>query len=365
MIKTSLYTSNKYPLNPGSFSNISGVVVIIFLILFFTVTSFYKDIVTPFDNDEFKYDTMEKCVDSSCYQFGITLLVCFIIYIGYYSFYRYFPLASFISVFLLFGLSTYFIFTSNKFDNLFEYIKFFSVSIGAMMLVSLRLHTISQKTNLYNDNSIVQFLKNSVFSFFNIFSKNTWTWMMVVVLSINIIEAVLKDYKYGNYYNVIAGILLVLTIPRPGLTLFDSTQTKWSNVCYVNTKKPNDIVYTTTLFWVIMYTTWNMCFSYSERKEHFAIIVVVLLSALFGNLPNSIANVPYLYIQCRTLTLFARYVILGFDDVYQKYADSSNWYDKDISNYWGLFNMVCYICYICYYLLKVKKPLTKLIILSK
>lgn len=351
-------TFNKYPQTPSSFSNIPGIVTLLFLVALFIGTALYDGTALPFGTQEFefKYESMEKCKDSACYQFGLTLFLSFLAYVLYYMFCRQFPLLSFFSIFVLLGTSCCFVFTINKFDNLFEYLKYFSVFLGAVFISSSRLYAILNNTDTYKNNSVAQFLKNKVFSATTILSKDTWSWILFGALAINIAEATITDFSGGNYFNFVVGILLVLTMPRPGLTLFDSPSSKstsWKDILYVNTKnKSYDVVYKTTLFWVLIYTSWDACFAYSERKEHFAIIVVVLLAALFGNIPNSLADVPYLYIQCRTYTLFMRYMILGYSDVYERFADSSNWYNEDVTRWWGITNLSLYIIYICYYILK-------------
>ena len=116
------------------------------------------------------------------------------------------------------------------------------------------------------------------------------------------------------------------------------------NVLYINNNKgTNDLVYKVSLAWVLVYTIWNACFSYSNRKEHFALIVVVLLTALLSDIPYSTSIIPALYIQSRTYTLFMRYTIFTIDDVYQKFADSTNWYDEDIAKFWEIINLVIII----------------------
>jgi len=315
-------------LNVDKYCKYTTIPIILLLIFLFLFTSFYKGVAAGGD---LKYDTMDKCLDSQCYQFGIVLFVCFCIYLLSYGFFRNYPIQSFGVIILLFISTLANIVINDTFDGVFEYVKYISISVGVIILAATRFYS---ATNYKTP---------------NLLSKNSVSWVLLLILGLNIAEACYTDFKDEKYYNLIAGIILLITIPTPVSNLLGNNKNNnWGDLLGINKNNSYDFVFKTPMVWVLMYIIWNMCFSYSSRKEHFATIVVVLLTTLFSDFPNSLSNIPWLFMQCRVYTLFIRYVILGWDDVYEKYADSSNWYNEDISNYWGLINMISFIVILIY-----------------
>lgn len=358
-----------YPTSLSSYSKIFPGVLILFVIVAFSVyTALGTGIANWNGESVFKYDEMLKCVDDQCPQYAIVFVLCLVVFIGFFIFYRYFPMSTLLVTVIILISSTPFI-LKNKFDNLFEYLKYYSMFIGFLFLLLLRLGSIFsvQKQSRIGyfhptkGNKIAQWMNENIFHYTSKISENAWTWVLYVILMVNIGEAGFTDFSGGNYYNFAVAILLILTMPRPGLTLFNTKHKHWKNITLVTRRKPYDLIYDTTLFWVLMYTSWDACFAYAERREHFFVIVIVLLAALLTNAPLSLGLIPFLYIQARTSTLLSRYAILGYEDVYQKFADTSNWYNEDVKKVWEIANVSIFVVYIVYYLCTTNKAYKKLV----
>ena len=319
-------------INGSKISKFSGITLIIAIIVY-SILSMFLPIATPKnENDEnefkklFKYDTMDKCINSGCIQYGLVILLCFIVFIGFYSFERVFPIAGFVILILLSIAVLVYVFTVNKLDTPFEYIKFISIIVATLLLSFTRV------SNIKN-------LKP------NFISKNAWSWLLWLILAINIGEAVMTEFKNKHYINPIIGIWLILFMPTP----FHIGSKNWKDILFIDKRNNRDLVYKTPIFWVIMYILWNANYSYSERKEHFSTILVVLLSSLLTTLPNSTSINPHLFIQMRTYTLFIRYIILGFNDVYEKYSDTKGWYNEDAKKVWEYINLFLITIYTLYF----------------
>ena len=41
-------------------------------------------------------------------------------------------------------------------------------------------------------------------------------------------------------------------------------------------------------------------------------------------------------------------MIYGINDVYNKYANSEEWYNENVKNIWSIINLVLIICYILF-----------------
>jgi len=180
-----------------------------------------------------------------------------------------------------------------------------------------------------------------------------WRWILWLALFTNIMEAVVVGMLDGDYPNGVAGLCLILLMPRAYFTctdpkierrlmFFTFLQPSFQHVVYVDNSPEvgyYDLVYETGWDWVFLYTTWNACFSFDDRRDHFISICVVLVAALYGNadpkkpwdffrvrgsslracdLTPCLQIDPHMYIQGRCATLYTRYVILAYYDVYQE-----------------------------------------------
>lgn len=100
-------------------------------------------------------------------------------------------------------------------------------------------------------------------------------WATYAFLVVNIMEAVVKDFTTGtiaNYLNVVAGILLVLTLNR-----IDTIR--------IRTTRQKDLRWTAmTMAWIVGYTLWNWVFVYlnfgfQSAMAHVAVLGSALMMA--------------------------------------------------------------------------------------
>lgn len=78
------------------------------------------------------------------------------------------------------------------------------------------------------------------------FSKNSLLLRLVYLMFVlNIAEAIIMDFLYFNFFNVVAGLLLILTLP-----------TSLKKIT-VDTKGKKDLLYELSFSWIFAYTLWN------------------------------------------------------------------------------------------------------------
>lgn len=96
---------------------------------------------------------------------------------------------------------------------------------------------------------------------------------MSTILAINMIEAIIKDIFNANYFNALSGIILVLLIPCNLPTNVTTTITNgW-------------IPFNLSPVWIVIYTTWNAAFSYTENfpwTTRLILIPPLLISIICG-----------------------------------------------------------------------------------
>jgi len=339
-------------------SNAPGTIIFSMLCVLFVASSIIDGFVFPAFNEgvpSFEFDTMNKCVGNTCPQFGITLALSCLFFGLYYSFSREARIMGFLvvlgSMIWLFIWTVFF----NDLDGIFEYIKLFSLFAGAFFVSIARAagqlkFDKENSVELYEGgapaNFVVWFLQEKLFPITNTLGRDVWSWILWSALAINIAEATLFDFLSGWYFNGIVGVWLILAQPRPRFApFFCDTAESWQDLLFIEITPPHDMVYFTDFFWVFAYTSWNACFALEDRKEHFFIIITVLFTALLSELPRSFAVDPYLYIQARTYTLYARYIIVGSRDVFEEYADSTYFFNEDVKRYWGIVNLVGILIY--------------------
>lgn len=162
--------------------------------------------------------------------------------------------------------------------------------------------------------------------------KEKVIWFFYVILFLNIMEATVKDFALGNYYNALCGFLLCVTIPY--------APKFWK----VTDEKPCDIVAFTTVAWNFLYTTWNACFVYAEQPKGFAGTCCILIAA---ELYPIIKKRPELYIISRVYTLaFMLLLKACFPRIIPKLMDSTAWFNSQVLYYWGLANFIMIVPYV-------------------
>lgn len=96
-----------------------------------------------------------------------------------------------------------------------------------------------------------------------------WTHNTVLVLLlVNILEAILQDVINGYTHNAIAGVLLVTAMPY-------TLSTHAMHALNTKTANTNQFVFPLSIEWVLLYTTWNSAFSYGNNFSHLTRLVLV------------------------------------------------------------------------------------------
>lgn len=176
----------------------------------------------------------------------------------------------------------------------------------------------------------------------DLFKKNWIYYFFYGVLFLNIAEATLKDIALGNWFNVIPGIVLCLTIPLP---------LKFWTI----PKKENygDLITYTTVGWNLLYTTWNACFVYGEGAMFFASSLCILLAA---ELYPVFKRRPELYLSARIYTLAFHLLVRSiFPKLFPNLMNAEPWFNETALQVWGVVNLVIAIPYFIWYILKMKK----------
>lgn len=161
--------------------------------------------------------------------------------------------------------------------------------------------------------------------------KDWVLWVLYGVLFLNIMEATVKDFTMGNYFNAMTGFLLCVTIPFPGRF--------WE----ISKEKHGDLISYTTVGWNFLYTTWNACFVFAESPMYFASSMCILLAAEIYPL---LKGRPELYITARVYTLAAHLLIRAcMPWLFPLTMDSSAWHNPQLMFYWGAANLLMMVPY--------------------
>ncbi|GAB77364.1 hypothetical protein SAMN05421595_1192 [Austwickia chelonae] len=161
-----------------------------------------------------------------------------------------------------------------------------------------------------------------------------WMWFLYGVLSVNILEAALKDLETGNVWNFLTGVLLCVTIPFAPKFMGISDDGRADLIAY------------TTGAWNFLYTTWNLNFTYGEAGPHFAGSLCILLAA---ELYPLVKRQPELYYMARAYTLAIHLFIRANWDFFPAYMSSAGWFRQDVWLNWGLINFLLMIPYLFWY----------------
>lgn len=201
-------------------------------------------------------------------------------------------------------------------DSWFEWAKICSVLIPMVVVGFMRIAVYDDKKG----------------SFWELFKKPWAMWFLFFILALNITEASIRDWEFGNYMNALTGFILVLTIPFAGKY--------WR----VETRTCGDIITDFPIGWCFLYTTWNAAFLLGCIPDEFAgglaILIACELYSIFGR--------HDLYIMGRIYTLAFFVIQLGTTDVIPA-MDSSAWFNQTVVDNWGLFNIACGVVYVFWY----------------
>jgi hypothetical protein len=178
------------------------------------------------------------------------------------------------------------------------------------------------------------------------FRKDWVLWSLYGVLGLNILEASLKDLALGNYFNAVAGFVLIVTIP-----LFKSKRNK-KNGWEISRDKPGDLLVYTDPLWNFLYTTWNIAFVFAENPGFAASSLCILLAA---ELYPLMKRRPELYVTARVYTLAIHILIRSTYDIFTPIMDSSQFANPTAVHYWGIINFVIAVPYLIWYFIRLRR----------
>lgn len=219
------------------------------------------------------------------------------------------------AAFIILALLTCPLWAENR-ENWFEWAKIISVLVPMVVVGFMRIAVYEDRKG----------------PFWEIFKKPWALWFLFFILALNITEASIRDWEFGNYMNSLAGFCLILTIPFVGKF--------WR----IETKTCGDLIADFPLGWCFLYTTWNAAFLYGCFPSKFAgglaILIACELYSLFGR--------HDLYLTRRIYTL-AIYVTQLATTGVLPFMDSSAWENQAINDMWGIFNIGCGVLYVFWY----------------
>ncbi|PAT02242.1 hypothetical protein CI105_02550 [Candidatus Izimaplasma bacterium ZiA1] len=168
-------------------------------------------------------------------------------------------------------------------------------------------------------------------------------WILYLVLNINIIEATLKDFEMGNYFNAIAGIILCITIPLP---------TKHWRIGKNDGKNTfGELIADLPLAWCLLYVTWNAAFVYAENTMFFASSICILIAPEIWMFAKKRTD---LWLMGRIYTLAIHILIRSCYDIFTPIMDSTLWFNQDVLYTWGLINFVLHGIYLVFWFFKLR-----------
>ncbi len=235
----------------------------------------------------------------------------------------------FAAVFWLLSLLTFPLW-STQLEGWFRWVKTLSVLLPTALVVGLgRIAFYEQRTGWWKA-----------------FRKDWVLWFLYGILGLNILEASIKDIALGNYFNGIAGFILIITIP-----LYKGKNLK-RNGWKISKDKPGDLIAYTDPMWNFLYTTWNIAFVFGENPGFAASSLCILLAA---ELYPVIKRRPELYVTARVYTLAIHILIRSTYDIFTPLMDSSRFANPAVVYYWGLINLTLHVPYLFWYFYKQRK----------
>ncbi len=127
-------------------------------------------------------------------------------------------------------------------------------------------------------------------------------FVVALILVVNILEAVLRDFELGmgfggiyHYFNGIAGILCIITLSG------------WAGITRDNSKWKDMVWPDMTLLWIIAYDVWNWSYICNSIPEHGIMGLIVLLSC---TIPAFYKTGLWLQARAYTLSAYMMYIMV-------------------------------------------------------
>jgi hypothetical protein len=164
--------------------------------------------------------------------------------------------------------------------------------------------------------------------------RSSARFVSMLILPVNILEAVLQDISTGqweHYLNAISGALLVVTLPYTQAGFHQRTQWncrdfEWDGM---------------TRVWIVGYTVWNWVFIYLTYPVIAGQHVAVLAASLAVGLLE-----PRRWLQARTYSLaVALFLLFSFPSFLVSRMGTAEWSSARGDLFWAIlslgFNMIC------------------------
>lgn len=155
--------------------------------------------------------------------------------------------------------------------------------------------------------------------------------IIVMILGINMLEAILSDLIRGGYYNAAAGVLLLCKVP---FAMSDQS---------ILQKLPtyNLFLFPLSYNWILCYTTWNAAFSYGFNYS--LSTRLILLSSI---IVSYILQQHDVWLGARTYGLVINMILRSMEMSYLYIPDKSiittnnNRHNPYVRILWGLCNFI-------------------------
>lgn len=177
--------------------------------------------------------------------------------------------------------------------------------------------------------------------------KKKWPlWIFYFVVMLNIAEATMNDFAFGNVFNAICGVILIITMPLP---------TKHWRIGKNDGKNSfAELLADFPLLWCLLYVTWNAAFVYGENTMFFASSLCILIAPEIWMFYHRRTD---LWLMGRIYTLAIHILIRSSYDIFTPLMDSSLWFNESFLYFWGLANLVLHGTYLVYWFFKLRnKP---------
>lgn len=169
-------------------------------------------------------------------------------------------------------------------------------------------------------------------------------WVFYFIVALNIAEATYTDLQMGNIFNALCGVLLIITMPLP-------TKNRWYMAKADGKNNFAELIAELPIAWCLLYVTWNACFVYAENPMYFASSLCILLIIQVWMLVKKRSD---LWLMGRIYTLAIHILIRASYDIFTPVMGSTNWFNQDVLNIWGIINLSLHLIYFVYWFFKIR-----------
>jgi len=174
-------------------------------------------------------------------------------------------------------------------------------------------------------------------------------WILYMVFLLNIAEATMTDFRAGNLFNAICGVILCVTTPLP---------TKHWRIGKNDGKNTfAELIADLPLAWCLLYVTWNAAFVYGENPTFFASSLCILVAPEIWMFFRKRTD---LWLMGRIYTLAIHILIRASYDIFTPIMDSTLWFNPNVLKVWGIVNLGLHVLYLAVWAFKYRSKDYKL-----